>query len=225
MLTLGARYIVEDLYREGAPWNSVRSCVLETIASRASVRFFKPDSVPREVVEKLLEAGLRAPTAGGGEEWFFIVVESEEKKRRIHEFLKKAHMLYAEKVVRRPYSRAVLARWARRMDEGMYMAPLYIAAYVDLREPIYREEYRDFEKLLAHQSLAAALENIILAAWSMGLGSVWLGVPLLMRREFDEVLEPPPGLELAAILALGYPAAEPKPGPRRKTLSDIARFA
>ncbi len=189
--------------------------VLEAMLSRVSIRKFKPDPIPLDVVKRIVEAGIRAPTAGGGQEWYFIIVVSEDKRRKVHELLKKAHILYAEKVLRKPLSREKLDKWIKLMEEGEYLAPVYIAGYVDLRNPMYSDEYAELERLWAHQSIAAAFENIILAAWSMGIGSVWLGVPLLMREEFDKVLEPPKGLELAGILALGYPDEHPKPRPRK----------
>ena len=199
------------------------SSCLDTIFSRVSVRMFKPDPIPMDVLKRIVEAGIRAPTAGGGQEWYFIIIVSEEKRKKIHELLKKAHILYAEKVLRKPLRREVMEKWVKVMEEGEYLAPAYIAGYVDLREPIYSDNYRELERLWAHQSIAAAFENMILAAWSMGIGSVWLGVPLLMEKEFNEVLEPPSGLELAGILALGYPEEQPKPR-KRKSLEEVLKI-
>ena len=110
------------------------------------------------------------------------------------------------------------------MENGIYLAPAYIAGYIDLRNPLYKDEYHELERLWAHQSLAAAFENMILTAWSMGIGSVWLGVPLLLRKEFDQVLQPAPGLELAGILALGYPARKTRPRIRRKGFDEVCKI-
>ena len=189
--------------------------VKEVIFSRSSVRVFRPDPLPANVVREILEAGLRAPVAGGVEKWFFIVVTSEEKRRGIHELLKKAHVIYATEVLREPYPEESVRKWVRRMEAGMYYAPTYIAGYVDLRDPRHRKEYVDEERIFLHQTIAAAFQNMILMAWSLGIGSVWLGVPLFMKEEFNKILEPPKGLELAGILALGYPTEKPKPKPRK----------
>ena len=199
------------------------NCVLKTILDRVSIRKFKYEPIPLDIVQRIIEAGIRAPTAGGGEEWFFIIVLSEAKRRRIHELLKKAHILYAEKLLRRPLSRSRLEKWIKLMEEGQYLAPVYIAGYIDLRNPLYSNEYRELEELWAHQSIAAAFENMILAAWSMGLGSVWLGVPLLLEEEFNKVLEPPKGLKLAGIIALGYPDERPRPR-KRKSLEEVSKI-
>ena len=198
--------------------------VFEAISTRVSVRRFKPDPIPRGVVERILEAGVRAPTAGGGQQWFFIVVEDPSVRRGLRELLIKAHMRYAESVVREGIPEDVKERWFKAMLEGReYDAPLYVAAYVDLRRRQYRDEYLELERLWAVQSLAAAIENMILAAWGEGVGSVWLGVPLLMREEFDKLLNPPEGCELQAVIAFGYPERVPKPRPR-KPLSEVVRW-
>ncbi len=198
--------------------------VLEAILTRASVRRFKPDPIPEDVVRRVLEAGVRAPTAGGGQQWFFIVIKNPQVRRKLRELLVKAHIRYAEDVVRNGLPEDVRERWFKSMFEGgEYDAPLYIAAYVDLRRRLYRDEYSALERLWAVQSLAAAIENMILAAWGEGIGSVWLGVPLLMREEFDRLLRPPEGCELQAIIALGYPKRLPMPRPRRP-LSNVVKL-
>ncbi len=201
-----------------------KNILFDIINTRASVRVFKQTPLSIEVLKKIIEAGIRAPTAGGGEEWFFIIVLSEEKRRRIHELLVKAHLIYAEKVLREPLTPQQVEKWRKSMENGMYLAPAYIAGYIDLRNPLYKDEYRKLEKLWAHQSLATAFENMMLVAWSMGIGSVWLGVPLLLRGEFDRILQPPPGLELAGMLALGYPARKIRPRIRRKEFNEICKI-
>ncbi len=203
---------------------SVCECFLDVLMSRCSVRRFRPDPIPREVVEKILEAGIRAPTAGGGEQWFFIAVVDEAKRRELHRLLVEAHKKYATEVLRSPMPKEKIEKWFRRMEEeGMYYAPLYIAAYLDLRRKLYRDEYSDLERLWAIHSVSAAIENMLLAAHALGLGAVWLGVPLLIREEFNSVLQPPTGCELQGIIAVGYPAEEPRLRPR-KSLGEVSRI-
>lgn len=188
---------------------------LEVLFTRCSVRWFKPDPIPLEVVNKLIEAATRAPTAQGAEQWFFIVVRSEEKRREVHRLLRIAHEYYARRVLLAQYSPEAVAKWMDRIDKGMYSAPVYVAAFIDMRKRVYKEEFYEYERLMAVQSLSAAIENLVIAAWSMGIGSVWLGVPVLLREEFNKVLNPPSGCELQAIVALGYPAEAVKPRKRR----------
>lgn len=188
---------------------------LNVLNTRCSVRWFKQDPIPVETIRKLLEVAVKAPTAQGAEQWFFIAVVSEDKRREIHRLLKKAHEHYAYNVLLKPYSPEAVSKWMGRIDQGMYAAPVYIAAYLDFRRRVFREEYFEYEKLMATQSLSAAIENLIIAAWSMGLGSVWIGVPVFMREEFDRIISPPENCELSAIVALGFPAEKTVPRPRK----------
>lgn len=195
---------------------------IDSIMTRCSIRWFKQDPLSINDIYKLLEAAIRAPTAQGAEQWFFIVVVSEEKRRIIHKLLRRAHEYYATSTLIKPYNSEAVSKWMKKIDEGMYMAPVYIAAYIDLRNRVNIDEYYEYEETMARQSLSAALENLIITAWSMGIGSVWLGVPLLFKEEFNKVLEPPDGCVLEAIIALGYPSETPRPR-RRKPLSEVTK--
>ncbi len=190
--------------------------VIEVIGSRASVRRFKDEPIPRDVILKILWAGTRAPTAGARENWLFIVVEDKDVRKRIHELLIEAHEKYASEVIRMPADR--MMKWRKLMSEGMYLAPLYIAVYIAVDE-----NRSNFELLMDIQSASAAIENMILAAWSFGIGSVWLGVPLLIEEKFNEVLKPPKDSRLVSIIALGYPAEKVSARPR-KPLELVSRF-
>ncbi len=198
--------------------------VLEVIMSRRSIRKFKSKEVPDEVIEKLLLAATSAPTAGGIDWYIFIVVKSLERRKRVYELLKEAHKFYAAKALKTPWPSDKIKKFLKRLDEGLYLAPLYIAIYMDLTRELLAHEFKDIERIWAIQSLAAAVENILIAAHSLGLGAVWLGVPLFMKDEFNEVLEPPPNTELTAIVALGYPDETPIKRRPRKPLSEIVIY-
>jgi len=199
-------------------------CFLDVLLTRCSIRRFKPDPLPDEVILKIIEAGIRAPTAGGGEQWFFIIVKDAGKRKKIHELLFRAHKKYALEVLRNTLPPHKVEKWMKRIIEGMYLAPVYIAAYIDLRWRLYKDEFFEFERISAIQSLAAAIENMLLAAHSMGLGGVWLGVPLLMREEFDSILEKKKKCELQGLIALGYPAEKKKYAIRSKKVEDVIKI-
>lgn len=201
----------------------VCDCFLETVLSRSSVRWFKTNPVPDEVLLKVLEAGVRAPNAGGSEQWFFIVVRDAEVRRKLHSLLLEAHEYYATRALKTPLPPDKVSKWVQRIREGMYLAPVYIAGYIDLRRTTHTEELLETERVFAIQSVAAALENMLLVAHALGLGGVWLGVPLLLKDRFDELLKPPEGCYLQGVIALGYPAEAPRTR-SRKPLSDVVKF-
>lgn len=195
----------------------------DIILSRRSIRWFRHDALPDDVLYKILECGVKAPNAGGSEPWFFIVVKDRKLRDEIHKLLLEAHKFYATLALKEPLPQDKVDKWLSRINEGMYYAPVYIAAYADFRRRTHNEQFINVEKILVTQSVAAAIENILLAAHALGIGSVWLGVPLLMREEFDRVLQPPEGCELQAIIALGYPSETPRARSRR-IIDEVVKF-
>ncbi|RUM89384.1 MAG: nitroreductase family protein [Thermodesulfatator sp.] len=84
-----------------------------------------------------------------------------------------------------------------RYGEIIRRAPVVISVFLD--KAVMYHQIKD------HQSAGACLQNILLAAHALGLGGVWLGEILKNADRVREVLELPEGLELAAVVALGYP--------------------
>jgi F420 biosynthesis protein FbiB-like protein len=81
------------------------------------------------------------------------------------------------------------------------------------------EERQLCERDLAMQSLAAALQNLLLAAHARGLGACWFCAPAFCKETVREVLEIPDEVEPEALIAIGYPAEEPS-APPKKQLGD-----
>jgi nitroreductase len=66
---------------------------------------------------------------------------------------------------------------------------------------------------MAQQSMGAALENIMVAAHALGLASYWISAPLFAPEAVHEALGLAAGYEAQALVAIGYPASEPRPRP------------
>ncbi|MCS7099956.1 MAG: nitroreductase family protein [Sulfolobales archaeon] len=194
--------------------------LMRVVETRASVRRFRQDPIPDEVLKKILWSAVRAPTAGGRENWFFVVVKSSEMRAKIHRLIIDSHIRYARDIAKMPSER--IEKWRKLMEEGMYLAPLYIAVYIDMSRLTSAGEADVFnsEFIMEVQSAAAAMENAILTSWSLGIGSVWLGAPLLLEEEFRMLLDMPREYKLMGILALGYPLETPSPR-RRKPLEEV----
>jgi len=76
----------------------------------------------------------------------------------------------------------------------------------------------------AHQSAAAAIENMLLAACALGMGGCWFGVPLLMEKKFLSLLGVEgEGMKLAAVLAIGYPKTKPVQKQRKKQFDAVVK--
>ena len=84
-----------------------------------------------------------------------------------------------------------------------------------------QELARDFFRTMEIQSSAAAVENLLLAATSLGLGAVWLGILFLMKQDVLSFLGEPDG-EFMAVIPVGYPARKNQ-GPKKRPLETIIR--
>jgi len=198
--------------------------IFEAINGRSSVRWFKPDSVPDYVLMRLLNAAIRAPTAMAMEQWYFIVVKSDEMRKKVHDLLMEAHTFYYAQANIRSLDTSRIQELHKRFSQGMYRAPVYIVAYLDLRAQALKEEYRELEELFGVETVSAALENIALTAVSLGLGTCWIGVTNFIEKKLNAILNPPDGCKLIALMPLGYPTEEVKPRSRKKTLEAVTKI-
>lgn len=153
--------------------------VYEAIESRASVRDFTNEDVPRSTVKKLLEAAVRAPTAGNLQPWRFYVVREGDVKKGLCE-----------------------AAWGQPYVE---QAPVVIVVCAEL-EVCARGYGSRGEGLYAIQDTAAAVENILLAVMAEGLGACWVGA--FNEEAVSEALMLPGGIRPLAMVPIGHPAGK-----------------
>ena len=119
--------------------------VLSLLKGRRSIRRYRPDPVPDEMIEQLLEAGRWAPSASNRQPWQFIVVRDEAILKQVAQ-----HAAY------------YFIRWAH-VEE----APLLIVLCGDARNRIYRQ--------FLHEDVGLAGSQIMLQAHALGLGTCWIG--------------------------------------------------
>ena len=168
---------------------------LRFILQRKSIRKFKNKKIKPEILNLLIEAGQRAPSAGNMQPYSFIIIKDNQKREKLYEL-----------------------SWNQECVKG---APLLLYICVDLRrnarfiESLGGRSWRGegIGKLLfpiIDASLAA--ENIIIAAESMGLGSVAVGTPTGYPEDVSNLLELPEGVYPLFLLCIGY--ADESPSPR-----------
>ncbi len=167
---------------------------LRIIKTRRSVRSFKKDPIPKDVIETLLEAGRWAPSAGNIQPWEFFVVGNPELK---------------EKLGRAALGQMFLAQ-----------APVVIVVCAVPLQSALRYRHRG-EKLYCIQDTAAAVQNILLAATALGLASCWVGA--FDEEAVRRVLGLEPSLLPVALLPIGHGEKTPAPPPRRP-LKDIVHY-
>jgi nitroreductase len=191
---------------------------LRSIHARRSVRTFTERPVAEEDLHALLEAANKAPSAHNQQSWRFMVLRGEKKHALAD--------LVAARAADFPRPSSILLRMAGRSISG---APVVVAVAntgelirhgSDLFQ-VDQEAARDFFRTMEIQSSAAAVENLLLAATSLGLGSVWLGILFLIKHEVLAFLGEPNG-EFMAVIPIGY-AAKTTEGPKKRPLETIVR--
>jgi nitroreductase len=162
--------------------------VFSVIKKRRHIHNFKSDPVPSRMIEHLLEAARWAPSAGNLQPWEIVVFSSNSQKADLVE--------------------------AAGGAQFMLTAPVILVFCADLNRTAKRYSDRG-TSLYVIQDTAAAIQNVLLAAKELELGTGWVGA-------FDEggvsrVLGLPSHVRPMAIILVGTADENPKPPPRRET--------
>ena len=176
--------------------------VLETIKSRRSHRAFTPDHVKQEELAAVIEAGLYAPSAHNHQSWHFTVIQNPELIAQLNEAAK--DILKAHK-----------SEEMRKFGQNEQLHIFYHAPVVILVSG-------ESNAMMPETDCAAATQNMLLAAESLGLGSCWIGFarfPFLGERkeEFLQKLQIPAGYTPYYAVVIGRTPTEKKESPERRT--------
>lgn len=192
----------------------VLSCQ-DAIKSRRSIRKFESRAVPREHLNQIIEAARLAPSETNRQPWRFVLLTSREEKEKIAGAVLQPFVLAAPAVFvccldRRAYLRRNVEK---RMSELVRAEAISedSAGYINqLQLPDNLEEV--LLPSSAYIDLGIAVENMVLTATALGLGSCW--VRLFSPRQVHENLALPPEMKVVALLPIGYPAQSALPRPR-----------
>lgn len=190
---------------------------LGLITTRVSIRDYKSDPVPKDLLLQILEAARWAPSGDNLQPWRFILIEEQEIKRRIGEICVRAAVRsFGKDIVGLQKRFAEVPEEKRKaIIEGLVTgsrfkfigeAPILLAVCADTS---ITTNYL--------QDTSAAIQNMLLAAHGLGLGACWIGLPLA-DKESEEQTEEALGIsgdvKLVALVTIGYPSRIPKPRPR-----------
>ena len=190
--------------------------LLDAIRQRRSIRKYLPTKVPKELVEEVLVGAGWAPSAHNAQPWRFIVLADAGVKRELALAMADvwaADMAHDSVTIDEQKRAAKVERFAN--------APVLILACLtmDGMQKFSDERRQKCERDLAMQSLGAAIQNLLLAAHSKGLGACWFCAPSFCKENVRKVLKIPVAVEPEALIALGYPAENP-PTPTKKRLDE-----
>ncbi|MBM6924708.1 nitroreductase family protein [Pseudoflavonifractor phocaeensis] len=183
----------------------------DAIMTRRSVRAYQPDPIPEDILGRIMGAACSAPSALNLQPWYFVVIQSPEPMAKLLELMAPApQRLDAELTQRFPNHPQVVAD-TKRFVQLLGGAPVCVLAFLTGGDTHGRSQ----STLL--QSVAAATENLLLAAWNEGVASCWLTAPLEagLAQEIYDAFAPEQG-ELTALITLGYPEKIPQ-APKAKS--------
>ncbi|MHB8732966.1 MAG: nitroreductase family protein, partial [bacterium] len=142
------------------------------LLTRRTVRFYKADPVPEELVHALLEAAAAAPTAHNAQPVRYVVIRSPEAKQRLADQMGRRWRRDLERSGTPEASIKVELRFSTRRFSD---APvLVLVGYTMAEMDVYPDRARrSAEQVMAVQSAAAGIQNLLLAASANSLGACW----------------------------------------------------
>ena len=179
--------------------------LFDIIHTTRAMRRLKPDPVPDELIRKILDAGIRAPSGGNHQTWRFLIVKDPAIKKAVQVQYKKAFddiisPLYASSPPppgsdKKKYNRQHGA--VEYLTDQFHEAPVWIVACIEHGDGAPTRH--------SGSSIYPAVQNMLLAARALGLGSTLTTRHLFFEKESEEALGLPPGVHSYAILPIGYP--------------------
>ena len=190
--------------------------LFEAMHSQRAIRHFTTEPVPDEAIDTLLRSAIRAPNGGNQQAWHFLVIRDREAKRRLGEwYLAAWSAAFTEE---RKHLQAY--RSGADLGHGMADIPVVILACISHDDP-----GRDAGSVTGGASIYPAVQNIMLAARALGLGTVLTTLHTKYESEVKEFFGIPDSVETAALIPVGYPAeGEHFGGSRRRPFDEVTSY-
>ncbi|MFN2209813.1 MAG: nitroreductase family protein [Candidatus Promineifilaceae bacterium] len=181
------------------------------IRNRRAVRRYEDRAVPEDLLERLLETAVWAPSAHNRQPWRFAVLRSFESKdklaRAMGAKLRQDRLSDGDKL-------SLIERDVSRSYARITGAPVVILFFLSMSDMDHYPDRaptgdrNEAERLMAVQSVAMAVQNLWLLASAEGLGACWLCAPLFVPELVQQTLDLPPDWEAQGLLTIGWPAEE-----------------
>jgi nitroreductase len=187
--------------------------LFDAIHSQRAIRHFSEQPVSDEAVETMLNAAICAPNGGNRQPWRFVVIRDADIKRRLGQwYLAAWEAATADmEALTQPY------RHGAELAQQMASVPVLILACIDHGDAGPR-----LGPVTRGASIYPAVQNLLLAACALGLGTVLTTLHTQYESEIKALLHIPDTVETAALIPVGYPAEGVRFGrARRRPLSEV----
>ena len=193
---------------------------LRSIKNRRSVRMFLDKPVSDEDLQSVLHAANQAPSAHNQQSWRFIVLRGKMKSDLANLINVKAYDFSKP-------SSALLRLASRSIVSASVVIAVANSGELISRgtelSKVDKDTAHDFFRIMEIQSSAAAVENLLISATSLGLGAVWLGVLVLIKNDILKFIGESPEGEFMAVIPVGY-AAKTSEGPKKQSLEMVVKY-
>lgn len=186
----------------------------EIAKGRRTIRRYRPDPVPRDVLDRVFEIAIRAPSAHNRQPWRFVILSQLQDRQKLA--MAMSDRLRLDRLRDGDSPDVVLADCDRSVNR-ISNAPLAILVCSTLNDMDHYPDDRRAaaEHHMAVQSTAMAMQNLLLGAHAEGLGASILCAPIFCPEVVRSSLHLGGEWEPQALITLGFPAGEPKPFSRR----------
>lgn len=178
--------------------------ITEAINKRRTIRNFRPDPLPRGIIQDLIDSAIMAPSSLNSQPWNFYVVTGE-KRVELARIISKT-TLFIKDIL--PDLSAEKIDFFCNFVQELGGAPSIIVMTTPFTEDKYNKE-------IQWLSCGCALQNLLLKAWGDGVGAVVLTIALWVEKEIKQSL----GIkkdEIVAVVPIGYPAEAPEAPSRER---------
>ena len=193
------------------------------LRGRRSVRVYQDRPVPREFIEQMLEAARWAPSPHGRQPWRFVVLTRLELKTRLADYMGET---WKQNLEMDGQDTAIVNIRLEKSRQRILHAPTLIipCLYLEDLDRYPDEQRQSDETTMAIQSLGAAIQNMLLTAYDLGLDTGWMCAPLFCPKVVCAALDLDTRLIPHALITVGYATADPKRRERLPLSTLVVRF-
>ncbi|ETW99859.1 MAG: hypothetical protein ETSY1_13350 [Candidatus Entotheonella factor] len=187
--------------------------LFDAMHSQRAIRHFSAQPVSDEAIDTILDAAIRAPSGGNRQPWRFVVIRDADIKRQLGQWYLSAWQTATAQM--ETLSQAY--RHGAELAQEMATVPVLVLACID-----HGEAGIGPGSITRGASIYPAVQNLMLAARALGLGTVLTTLHTQYENDIKALLNIPATVETAALIPVGYPAEGVRFGyARRKPLSDV----
>lgn len=190
--------------------------ILSLIKKRQAVKKYKNKILQRELTERVIEAGRWSPYIFGIQPWKFIIIEDKNKIQGLSIIFKKK-IEKLDDISKRFIFQASL----ETLSTASTIIAIYNSEKFSKTICKFNKEYTKKSKAAELSAISAAIQNMILMAESLNIGSSWLDSPLVCEKQINKFLNI--NIKLVGLLALGYPSQK-KRRSKRKSFSETSEY-